>query len=235
MSYPILYLASASPRRHEILTQLDISHLVLQLPDPEGDDEPQLPQESPQDYVIRTARDKALRAATWMQYANAGEIDRYVTATHLDSRAHKANTPATIAREGDRQEADVYILSADTTVILNNRVLGKPTDIADAKGMLEALSGKTHHVHTAIALYHDGQLSQAVSISEVQFKNLSRAEIERYCGTGEPFGKAGSYGIQGRAGAFVSHLSGSYSGVMGLPAYETQQLLTEHGFFESGS
>lgn len=228
MHEPILYLASASPRRHEILSQLDIAHYVLQLPSPDGEDEPQLVGEAPGDYVIRTACEKAARAAQWINGSEESDISGYITHSYP-----AGGSQAGINRVLTAQSRDVYILSADTTVILNDQVLGKPATPADAARMLTALSGTTHHVHTAIALYHDGWLSQAVSISEVRFKPLSDAEIQAYCRSGEPMGKAGSYGIQGRAAAFVSHLSGSYSGVMGLPAYETSALLAERGFFDS--
>lgn len=226
MPEPILYLASASPRRHEILSQLDIAHYVLQLPSPDGEDEPQLPDEAAHDYVVRTACEKATRAAQWINSPESTDIIRYITRSYppVVSSAHDI-------RALTSHSANIYILSADTTVILDGKVLGKPADPVDAAHMLTALSGKTHDVHTAIALYHDGRLSHAVSVSKVSFKPLSDAEIRAYCLSGEPMGKAGSYGIQGRAGAFVSHLSGSYSGVMGLPAYETSMLLNQRGFF----
>lgn len=226
MSEPFLYLASASPRRHQILQQLGIPHHVLRIPDPDGDDEPQLDNESPDRYVIRTACEKAMRAVHYVEHPDHRDIDSYVTAIYSGHEEPDRSTT------GDRPDPEaIYILSADTTVILNNQVLGKPRDKDDAATMLRSLSGTTHHVHTAVALSHKGQLSQAVSISEVTFKKLSEAEIDIYCASGEPMGKAGSYGIQGRAAAFVSHLAGSYSGVMGLPAYETTTLLEERGFF----
>lgn len=225
MTHRILYLASASPRRHEILKQLDIAHHVLRIPSPDGEDEPQLPGESPQDYVIRTARDKALHAAKWLKNVDPAQLNTLVTASHPDASVDTSTDDHFYS-----SAQDVYILSADTTVILNDRVLGKPADEAEAIRTLQALSGNTHYVHTAIALRHQDTLWQDVSISKVCFKDLSLAEITAYCRSGEPKGKAGSYGIQGRAAAFVSHLSGSYSGVMGLPAYETSTLLSRAGF-----
>lgn len=197
---PILYLASDSPRRHEILKQLNIDHQVIQVPTPPGEDEPRIAGESPQDYVRRTANEKALRAAEFLKRTTRKGI------------------------------AGVYILTADTTVILEDQILGKPRNRSDAAATLRSLSGKVHHVHTALALYHDEKLLQGLSVSTVHFKELSGAEINTYCATDDPMGKAGAYGIQGPAAAFISHLSGSYTGVMGLPAYETTELLTMAGF-----
>ena len=196
MNIPMIYLASASPRRHELLQQIRIPHQVLDVPSPPGEDEPMHENESAAAYVRRTARDKALRAINW------------IAARSLPPRP---------------------ILSADTTVILDQAVLGKPADLAEAHSMLERLSGHTHEVHTAIVLAHRGQLYEDVSITTVRMKELSQAEIEAYCQTDEPLGKAGSYGIQGAAAIFIEHISGSYTGVMGLPLFETHRLLTRAG------
>lgn len=196
MNIPMIYLASASPRRHELLQQIRIPHQVLDVPSPPGEDEPMHENESAAAYVRRTARDKALRAISW------------IAARSLPPRP---------------------ILSADTTVILDQAVLGKPADLAEAHSMLERLSGHTHEVHTAIVLAHRGQLYEDVSITTVRMKELSQAEIEAYCQTDEPLGKAGSYGIQGAAAIFIEHISGSYTGVMGLPLFETHRLLTRAG------
>lgn len=200
MNRSILLLASASPRRREILEQLRIPHHVIHVPAPEGEDEPQLPGEAAQAYVRRTARDKALRAVDWIQ-----------------SDRHENLLVAS--------PCETYLLSADTTVILDGEVLGKPLDRQHAVRTLTRLSGRTHEVHTALALYHDGELFESVSVSMVRFATLTSSEIAAYCETDEPMGKAGAYGIQGPAAAFVSHLSGSYTGVMGLPAHETVELL----------
>ncbi|HEY9280301.1 MAG TPA: Maf family protein [Eoetvoesiella sp.] len=191
---PLIYLASASPRRHEILLQMGIAHQILKVPSPPGEDEPRLPNETPEHYVCRTAKDKALRAVDWI------------------------STQALPCAP---------ILSADTTVILNNDILGKPVDQNEARQMLERLSGATHFVHTAVVLAHAGQAHEDVSITEVRMKRLSKTEIDAYCATGEPMGKAGSYGIQGAAAFFIEHISGSYSGVMGLPIFETYRLLQQ--------
>jgi len=121
------------------------------------------------------------------------------------------------------------LLAADTTVILNGKVLGKPADRDDAIRILRTLSGAAHEVHTAVAVWTGEQLLEAVSITEVRMRELLDDEIARYCDSGEPFGKAGAYGIQGLAGTFISHISGSYTGVMGLPLFETANLLRAAG------
>jgi len=122
------------------------------------------------------------------------------------------------------------ILAADTTVTVDGQVLGKPTDAREAAAMLRLYSGRTHTVLTAVAAAHQGRVRVALNESQVTFKPLAEAEIAAYIACGEPFDKAGGYGIQGRAALFIEHLSGSYSGVMGLPLFETAQLLREVGF-----
>jgi septum formation protein len=121
------------------------------------------------------------------------------------------------------------VLAADTTVVLDGRILGKPQDGLDALRMLLALGGRTHEVLTAIALATDDGMQSRVSRSEVTFRQISAAEAQQYWDTGEPRGKAGGYAIQGRAAVFVADLRGSYSGVMGLPLYETAELLDSAG------
>ena len=121
------------------------------------------------------------------------------------------------------------VLAADTTVALGREILGKPADPADARRMLALLSGGRHEVFTAVALRTAHDLEVACSRSAVSFRVLTAEEIDRYIATGEPFDKAGAYGIQGRAAAFIAHLEGSYSGVMGLPLYETSGLLARAG------
>lgn len=121
------------------------------------------------------------------------------------------------------------VLGADTEVVLDDEVFGKPRDDADAAGMLRRLSGRTHRVVTAVALVSASRELQAVSVSEVTFAQLDDARIAAYVATGEPRGKAGGYAIQGAAQAFVTHLSGSCSGVMGLPLHETATLLRAFG------
>lgn len=192
--FPTLYLASASPRRHELLNQIGIAHEILRVPSPPGEDEPQLPNEAAADYVQRTALEKAERASLYVQ----------------------------------QQELLVRpILSADTCVILNGQVLGKPTDPSDAAHILSQLSGQTHEVHTAVVLTHRQQWLKAVSITQVTMRKLSLKDIAMYIESGEAEGKAGAYGIQGLASIFIEKIEGSYSGVMGLPLYETWNLLTQ--------
>ncbi|CAB3920669.1 dTTP/UTP pyrophosphatase [Achromobacter insuavis] len=191
-----LYLASASPRRRELLTQIGLAHEVLRVPAPPGEDEPQHPGESAADYVQRTARDKAERGRDWLRVQALPVLP---------------------------------LLAADTTVILDGQVLGKPADRDDAIRILRALSGQTHQVHTAVALWTGDRLLEAVSITHVRMRPLELDEIARYCDSGEPFGKAGAYGIQGLAGAFVANIDGSYTGVMGLPLFETANLLRAAG------
>lgn len=201
MKFPAVYLASASPRRHEILVQLGVSHEILRLPPVEGEDEPQLPGESPADYVVRTAREKALRALAY-----------------LDQNAKIMGGPGREQRP---------VLSADTTVALGSDILGKPIDTAHAASMLRRLSGREHEVRTAVVVATTDDLRSAVSVTKVKFAQLTDADIAAYCATGEPMDKAGGYGIQGLAGLFIEHISGSYTGVMGLPVYETGQLLRQ--------
>jgi septum formation protein len=121
------------------------------------------------------------------------------------------------------------VLCADTTVALGREILGKPESAADAARMLAQLSGQRHQVLTAVAVAHRGEVWQALSRSQVRFAELSPAQIEHYVASGEPMGKAGAYGIQGLAGLLIERISGSYTGIMGLPAYETAQLLAAAG------
>ncbi len=121
------------------------------------------------------------------------------------------------------------VLAADTTVAIGPEILGKPKDREDAVAMLKRLSGSTHQVFSAVAIEYNDRLEEALSVSDVRFRRLSDDEIRRYVATGEPFDKAGGYGIQGRAGMFIEHLNGSYTGVVGLPVFETSQLLASFG------
>ncbi|NOL52109.1 Maf family protein [Pelistega suis] len=191
---PTIYLASASPRRHELLKQIRVEHEILNVPAPPGEDEPQFAGESAADYVQRTALEKAQRA------------EQYLIQQEMLIRP---------------------ILSADTCVILENEVLGKPQDAMDATRILAKLSGKTHEVHTAVVLLHRGEIAQQVSITRVTMRTLSLKEIARYIESGEAYGKAGAYGIQGLAAVFIEKIEGSYSGVMGLPIFETWSLLSK--------
>ena len=123
------------------------------------------------------------------------------------------------------------VLGADTEVILDDEVFGKPRDAADAAGMLRRLSGRTHLAVSAVSLVSSGREAQALSVTEVEFMELGDADIAAYVASGQPLGKAGAYAIQGEAERFVRHLSGSYSGVMGLPLFETSQLLKSFGVY----
>ena len=122
------------------------------------------------------------------------------------------------------------VLCSDTTVALGRQILGKPDDAADARRMLNALSGQSHRVLTAVAVGTARKRVQALSQSQVRFANLTPTQIRHYVDSGEPMGKAGAYAVQGRAAGFIAHMSGSYSGIMGLPMFETSQLLREMGF-----
>jgi septum formation protein len=124
---------------------------------------------------------------------------------------------------------NAVVIAADTEVILDDDVFGKPADADIAYSMLQRLSGRTHLAVSAVWVMNAAREAQAVSVSEVTFATLSDDVIRRYVDSGEPFGRAGAYAIQGRAGAFIQHLSGSYSGVMGLPLFETETLLRDFG------
>ena len=191
-----IYLASRSPRRRELLSQIQVRyHLLLFRSRPESPpdvDETMLPNEQPDSYVERVARAKA--QAGW----------RLLRLRNLPLAP---------------------VLAADTTVTLDNQILGKPLDRKEAAAMLAALSGRRHEVLTAVALMRDDRVDSLISRSEVQFKQLGPDEIAQYVATGECDDKAGAYAIQGRAARFIIELRGSYSGVMGLPLYETSQLL----------
>ncbi|MEE8285183.1 MAG: Maf family protein [Gammaproteobacteria bacterium] len=186
----MIYLASRSPRRRELLEQLEASFQILDL----EVDESKLTGETPDTLVQRLAVLKA--EAGWRLLDNGG--------------------------------ADL-VLGADTIVVLGNEVLGKPRDAAHACELLMSLSGCCHRVLSAVALACAHGTGVRLSESRVCFREITRQECEAYAATGEPLDKAGGYGIQGRAAAFVSDLQGSYSGVVGLPLYETAELLREAG------
>ena len=144
-------------------------------------------------------------------------------------RVTRHKLDAAVARLQRRGLPDGPVLCADTTVALGREILGKPASKADARRMLQALAGRRHQVLTAVAVAQRGQVWQALSRSQVEFGKWSAADIRRYVDSGEPMGKAGAYGIQGLAGLFVKRISGSYTGIMGLPAYETAQVLRAAG------
>ncbi|RYY73245.1 MAG: septum formation inhibitor Maf, partial [Comamonadaceae bacterium] len=137
---------------------------------------------------------------------------------------------AALLRLRQRALPPAPVLCSDTTVALGRTIFGKPQDARDAARMLRALSGATHRVLTAVAVQHGRKRAEILSDSRVTFAAMTAAQVRRYVEGGEPLGKAGAYAIQGRAAAYISHISGSYSGIMGLPMHETAQLLREFGF-----
>jgi septum formation protein len=182
----VIYLASQSPRRRELLRQLGVDFSVLDVDVPEHRE----PGEPPEDYVSRVAREKA--AAGLMQVVAL---------------------------------PDAIVIGADTEVVLGDEVFGKPADADDAARMLRRLSGRSHRALSVVWCVSASREEHAMSDSLVEFVRLEEADIAAYIASGEPFGKAGGYAIQGRAAAFVKHLVGSHSGVMGLPLHETADLL----------
>ncbi len=196
-----LYLASRSPRRRELLTQIGVQFDTLFFRSaPREDhqvDETPLAAETPIDYVQRVARAKAKFGVALV---------------------HERRLPMQL------------VLSADTTLEFEGRIIGKPADADEARTILGQLSGRTHRVLTAVAVAREAQIESVLSISEVSFGKIDPADIRRYVMSGEPLDKAGAYGIQGYAGLFVEKLVGSYTGVMGLPLYETGVLLRKLGF-----
>jgi septum formation protein len=186
---PHVFLASASPRRQALLTQIGIGYTLLHA----GVDEALLPDEPARDYVRRVALEK-VRAGRALLAEDAGSP----------------------------------VLGADTAVVVDGRIMGKPRDRDEGIDMLLALSGRSHQVLSAVALAADREAVR-VSESRVTFRRLTQAQCAAYWDTGEPRDKAGGYAIQGRGAVFVSRLEGSYSGVMGLPVYETAELLREFG------
>ena len=200
-----VYLASQSPRRRQLLEQLGIRYELLLADDSEDAEalEVVLPNEAPRAYVQR------------------------VTLLKLQ---------AALARMQRRGLPLAPVLCSDTTVALGKTILGKPDDAKHAAHILGTLSGQNHRVLTSVAM---GTVSkagkplkteQALSVSNVRFAPLTRTQIQSYVASGEPMGKAGAYAVQGRAAAYIEHISGSYSGIMGLPMFETAQLLRVFGF-----
>lgn len=198
-----IYLASQSPRRSQLLDQLGVRHERL-LPEADGPH----------------AEDAEALEAVRPGESPRAYVQR-VTALKLD---------AAVARWQRRGLPAAPILCSDTTVALGREILGKPEDAAHAAEMLAALSGRTHRVLTAVALQHEEQRQLALSVSQVTFAPLAAAQIDAYVASGEPLGKAGAYGVQGLAAAWIPRISGSYSGIMGLPLFETAQLLRAAGW-----
>ncbi|HLA75102.1 MAG TPA: Maf family protein [Gammaproteobacteria bacterium] len=190
MSYPQIYLASASPRRRTLLEQIGVRYQLVGIAVEEAWDG----RESPRDHVLRLALEKA--RAGWRCLAAP-------------------------------QAAPV--LGADTVVVVDGEIVGKPASQEQGLAMLEQLSGRSHEVLTAVALVNGSRHASRLSISTVSFSPTTAAQRAAYWATGEPHDKAGGYAIQGRAAAFIARLEGSYSGVMGLPLFETAALLAEFG------
>ena len=196
MARQMIYLASRSPRRRELLKQVGVTFEIVLLREdlrrgPDVDETP-VSEEKPEAYVLRIACAKAELAA------------RYMGRRALPARP---------------------VLAADTTVVCDGRIIGKPSDREDAVRILKMLSARQHDVITGVAVATPDRTQHAVSHSKVWFRELSDDEIRRYIATGEPLDKAGAYAIQGRAAAFATRIEGSYSGIMGLPLSETTDLL----------
>jgi septum formation protein len=188
-----LYLASASPRRRELLDSLGLRFSI----EPAEIDENVLPGESAEDHVVRLAAGKAAAVAGALRHRGVAAL----------------------------------VLAADTTVAIDAAILGKPADEGEALAMLGRLAGTRHEVLTACRLVRtdDGRVAATVAVTVVRFNPWDERLARWYVGTGEPMDKAGAYAIQGRAGAFVERLEGSYTGVMGLPLFETARLLRAFG------
>ena len=196
-----LYLASRSPRRQELLRQIGVEFEELRL------------------------RESASRRSDVVERPKARE-----PALAYVQRISRTKAIAGWECVLLRQLPEKPVLAADTEVVLDGKVLGKPADDAHAARMLASLSGRMHDVATAVAV-HDGEETRtALNVSQVSFRQLEFEEIERYVASGEPFDKAGGYAIQGRAAMFIRRIEGSYSAVMGLPLYETADILRQMGY-----
>ena len=182
------YLASKSPRRHQLLKLIVEDFKVLET----VVDETALPYETPEDLTIRLAQNKASSGLVKLK---------------------------------PQPENPIAVIGSDTVVALDDQIFGKPENKAEAISMMNRLSGRVHKVYSAVAVVADSYLEYRLSVTKLRFRSLSKEQIDRYCASDEPYDKAGGYGIQGAAGAFVSNLQGSYSGVMGLPLWHTQQLI----------
>jgi septum formation protein len=202
--YPLdrhIYLASRSSRRRELLKQIGVSFEVLLLREGTG------------------------READFDETPLPDEPPADYTL-----RIARIKAEAGWLRLGQRRMVRAPVLSADTTVAVEGRALSKPGNRDEALEFLRLLSGKMHEVHTAVALKFDARIEVALSTTQVAFRELEEREVRQYVTSGEPMDKAGGYGIQGRAAVFIRSIAGSYSGVMGLPLFETGQLLAKFGY-----
>lgn len=191
-SAPSILLASASPRRHELLRQLDVAFIVAAA----NIDESIVDGETVEEYVLRLAREKALAGL-------------------------------------EQTMGLMPALGSDTIVLLDGRILGKPESRAEAESMLQALSGQTHHVYSSVAVALDeDRVLDTLNITAVTFGDMPDEWIKDYCQTDEPMDKAGAYAVQGATGQYIRRIEGSYSGVMGLPLFETAELLRRAGILQ---
>lgn len=195
-----IYLASKSPRRRELLRQIGIEFELLLL------------------------RDQTPRGPEVSEIVMPDETADVYVARVTREKAECAWQTMFWRRLPVRT-----VLAADTTVVLDGRILGKPADPAEAFAMIKALSGRTHQVLTSVAVKTGDDLWQATQCSDVSFAALSDNMIRAYCATSEPYDKAGAYAVQGMAAVFIERIAGSYSGIMGLPLFETTQLLRQAG------
>ena len=197
-----IYLASQSPRRSQLLEQIGIAHQIL----------------------VADAAENAIEDAEALEIALKNEAPHAyvvrVTGLKLDAAVRRLKSRGLVAAP---------VLCADTTVCMGRVIYGKPENAADAVRMLAELSGNTHKVLTAVAVQNGRKRVSMLSESKVTFAKLTQSQIAGYVASGEPMGKAGSYAVQGRAATFISKISGSYSGIMGLPIFETAQLLQQVG------
>ena len=195
-----IYLASKSPRRRELLRQVGVEFELLML------------------------RSDPARGADVSEDVLPGESPHdYVARVAIDKGAFAWRVLQ------QRRQPLRPVLAADTTVTIDGLILGKPADNAEAVEMLERLSGRTHQVLTTVSVHHSHMAEHVTQVSNVRFAKLSPAQIKAYCATPEPYDKAGGYGIQGLAALFVEHIEGSHSGIMGLPLFETANLLRKAG------
>lgn len=198
--HPRIYLASRSPRRRELLQQIGVEFDTMLFRSPPREDE--------------DVSEAVLSGEDPVSYVQ---------------RVARAKAEAALQRIDWRRMNRQPVLSADTTLDLDGEIIGKPDDVAHARDILKRLSGRCHRVLTAVAVADEERLEHVLSISTVEFGELGEEAIERYIASGEPFDKAGAYGIQGRAASFVRRIEGSYSGIMGLPLFETTTLLRSFG------
>lgn len=195
-----IYLASKSPRRRELLRQIGV------------------------DFELLLLRDQAPRGPEVSEEVLPNEqAEAYVTRVTREKAEHAAKVMLM------RRLPLRPILSADTTVVIDGRILGKPANENEAMDMLRLLSGRTHQVMTSVALHKDENITQITQISDVTLATLTEDMMRAYCATSEPYDKAGGYGIQGMAAVFVQRIAGSYTGIMGLPLHETAELLNQAG------